>query len=89
LTHSSYRAHTSPLFKQLGLMKSKDIFTDEIAKKMYSYNKNPEINSNKPILELNESHQHNTRLAARNNYFIPRKKAESGKNAFYIGSKIW
>jgi len=43
ITTHSYTAHTNPLFQKLNFLKLKDICTLEIAKKMYSYQINPDI----------------------------------------------
>ena len=61
ITHSKYYAHTDPLFKELGLLKVKDLFAISQLKLYYTY-----INGNLPryfqSISFNvNSHRYNTR----------------------------
>ena len=91
ITSSPFRAHTTPLYKQLNILKLNDIFKLEIAKNMFHYNKksNKETTEHPQITTIKQLHHHNTRLSSRNNYFLPRKRTETGKQSLaFIGPKV-
>lgn len=48
------------------------------------------LNEYQTIINITQIHHYKTRLAAKQNYFQPRKKTELGKKTLsYIGPKIW
>jgi len=57
---------------------------------MYCNQTNPDIHSTNPILKLAQIQLHNSRLASKINYALPKKITEFGKQTFaYIGPLIW
>ena len=53
---------------------------------MFCFNKSSSKNESQTIISINQKHK----LAAKQNYFQPRKRTELGKKTFsYIGRKIW
>ena len=92
MTSSPFRAHTAPLYKQLNILKLNDIFKLEMAKIMFHYNQklNIETTKHSQITTIKQLHHHNTRLSTRNNYFLPHKRTETGKQSLtFIGPKVW
>ena len=80
-------SHTNPLFQKLNFLKLKDIVKLEIAKTMFCFNKSSAIES-QTIISITQKY-YKTRLAAKQNYFQPRKRTKLGKKTFsYIGPKI-
>ena len=83
-------SHTNLLFQKLNFLKIKDIVKLEIAKTMFCFNKSSTKNKSQTIVSITQKHHYETRLAAKQNYFQPRKRTELGKTTFsYIGPKIW
>ena len=90
ITKSPYKAHTTPLFKKLNMLKINDICKLEIAKKMFCLNINPDQRLTQNIKGINETHHYNTRHSSKQNDFLPRKRTEASKKSIsFIGSKIW
>ena len=46
ITNSSFRRHTTPIFKELNLLKINDVLKLKIAEKMRKYKINPHLYSN-------------------------------------------
>ena len=83
-------SHTNHLFQKLNFLKLKDIVKLEIAKTMFCFNKSYGKNEFQTIISITQKQRYKTRLAAKQNYFQPRKRTELGKKTFsYIGPKIW
>ena len=84
-------SQTNSLFQKVVFLKLKDIVKLEIAKTMFCFNKSSAKNKSQTIISRTQKH-HNTRktrLAAKQNYFQPRKRTELGeKTFFYNGPKI-
>ena len=92
ITDSPYRAHTAPIYKELNILTINDICKLEVAKKMYCFHHQPSLEKNidLPITSIQKTHHYNTRQSSNNDYFLPRKRTESGKKSFsFIGPKIW
>ena len=91
ITFSGFREHTSPLFKQLNLLKFTDIVYLKTAMFLHDYfnGKLPEIFDNF-FSEISNIHQYNTRLASRSTYSLPQIRTNYGKyNIKYKGPQIW
>ena len=59
---------------------------------MFHYNKkfNIETTKHSQITTIKQLHHHKTRFFSRNNYFLPHKRTEKGKQSLtFIGSKVW
>ena len=57
---------------------------------MFCFNKSSAKNEPQTIISITQKHHYKTILAAKQNYFQPRKITELGKKTFsYIGPKIW
>ena len=90
ITNSPFLSHTNPLFQKLNFLKVKNIVKLEIAKIMFCSNKSSAKNESQTIISITQKHHCKTRLAAKQNYFQPRKRTELGKKTFsYIVPKIW
>ena len=64
ITNSQYNAHTAPIFKQLKLLKLKDIYTLNVGKFMFKVTNNQVPNKIKPYFPLNTGiHNYSTRQA--------------------------
>ena len=90
ITNCRFLSHTNhPLFQKLNFLKLKSIAKFEIAKTMFCFNKSSAKNEYHTIISITQKHHYKTRLAAKQNYFQPRKRTELGKKTFsYIGPKI-
>ena len=92
MTSSPFRAHTAPLYKQLHIQNLNDMITLEIAKIVFHYNQKSNIKTTKhsQITTIKQLHHHSTRLSSQNNYFLPRKRTETGKQSLtFISPKVW
>ena len=90
ITNCPFLSHTNPLFQKLNFLKLKDIVKLEIAKTTFCFNKSSAKNESQTIISITQKHHYKTRLAAKQNYFQPRKRTELGKKTFsYIGPEIW
>ena len=80
ITFSSYNEHSSPLFKDLNVVKLSDIITFQLAVFMYKFHNNllppvfdPYFNS------VGMLHNYNTRLSSKMTYVIPKVRTNYGK----------
>ena len=91
ITLSIFKCHITPLYKQLGFLKMKDIYQLEISKLMHKFHNSVLPQSyNSFFQKMSESHTHFTRSAARQTYFIPRVGSSLGKrNLAYQGAVAW
>ena len=88
ITNCPFMSHINTLFQKLNFLKLKSIVKFEIAKTMFCFNKSSAKNEYQTIISITQKH-YKTRLAAKQNYFQPRKRTELGKKTFsYIGPKI-
>ena len=91
ITFSSFSDHTSPLFKDLNVIKLFDEVTFHIAVFMYKF-KNQLLPSNFDVFftSVKETHNYNTRLSSRMTYALPITRTNYGIfNIRYQGAKIW
>ena len=91
ITFSPFSEHTNPLFKQLNLLKFTDIVNLHTALFMYQYHskKLPKVFDNF-FHPTSKTHQHNTRHAAKNSYYLPKIRTNYGKfNIRFTGPKVW
>ena len=91
ITFSSFSDHTSPLFKDLNVIKLFDEVTFHIAVFMYKF-KNRLLPSNFDVFftSVKESHNYNTRLSSRMTHALPITRTSYGiSNIRYQGAKIW
>ena len=84
ITNSLFLSHTYPLFQKLNFLKLKDIVKLEIAKTKFCFNKSSTKNEFQTIISITQKHHYKTRLAAKQNYFQPRKRTVLGKKTFFI-----
>ena len=57
---------------------------------MFCFNKSLAKNVSQTIINITQKYHYKIRLAAKQNYFQPRKRTELGKKTFsYIGPKLW
>ena len=91
ITFSSFSEHTSPLFKDLNVIKLFDEVTFHIAVFMYKF-KNQLLPSNFDVFftSVKETHSYNTRFSSRMTYALPKTRTNYGIfNIRYQGAKIW
>ena len=88
LSSSNYLAHTSPLFKNLEILKLNDIYKFKVMEHMYKtlvLNKYPLLKST--ILQSQINHNYNTR---NNKYSIPHIRIEKCRRSLlYQGLNLW
>ena len=82
------RTESTPLFRNLELLKLDDIYKFQMGKMMHKI-KNITVGENK-LTMVNEIHNHNTRQSAANNYFIKPVFSKLGGRCFlFKGPEIW
>ena len=93
ITFSSYNEHSSPLFKDLNVVKLFDIITFQLAVFMYKFHNNllpsvfdPYFNS----VRMLHNNYHNTRLSSKMTYVIPQVRTNYGTFSIrFQGTKVW
>ena len=91
ITFSDFRAHTSPIFKQLSLLKLCDVVELQTALFMYQYNKGilPDLFTDF-FTPVRSKHQYQTRLACKSTFSLPTTRTNYGIfNIRFYGSKVW
>ena len=90
-TFSGFFEHTSPLFKDLNVIKLSDEVTVHIAVFVYKFkNQLLPTNFNVFFTSIKETHNYNTRLSSRLTYALPKTRTNYGIfNIRYQGAKIW
>ena len=92
ITFSDFRAHTSPSFKQLSLLKLCDVVELQTALFMYQYNKGifPDLFTDF-FTPVRSKHQYQTRLlACKSTFSLPTTRTNYGIfNIRSYGSKVW
>ena len=91
ITFSSFFEHSSPLFKDLNVIKLFDEVTVHIAVFMYKF-KNQLLSTNLNVFftSIKETHNDNTRLSSRMTYALPKTRTNYGTfNIRYQGARIW
>lgn len=91
ITFSKYDEHSSPLFKQLDILKITDLLSLHNALLMYDFHycmlPPPFDNFFKPVKNV---HNYNTRLASRNTYYLYQPRTNYGKFSLRSqGPKTW
>ena len=89
ITHSHYLEHTPPLFKEQRMLTLMNIYKLSLAKMFHKiYSKKIEKPSN--LINLNQLHNHNTRLSKANNYHTTFSKSKLGQTTYSTaGLKVW
>ena len=91
MTFANYDSHSSPIFRQLELLKINHLVFIHIALFMQQYYSKqlPETFDNL-FQPFSCKHNYNIRLASKNNYYLPKARTNFGKfNIRYYGVKIW
>ena len=91
ITFPSFFEHTSPLFKDLNVIKLFDKVTVHTAVFMYKF-KNQLLPTNFSVFltSIIETHNYNTRLSSRMTFALPKTRTNYGIfNIRYQGAKIW
>ena len=86
-----FRAHTSPLFKQLNLLKFSDIVNLHTALFMLRYSKgNLPVNFDGFFNPVNSKHPYRSRIASRTTFSLPLIRTNYGMfNIRFFGPKLW
>ena len=91
MTFSDFRAHSSPLFYKLTLLKFQDIIFLNNALFMYNFygDKLPSVFKDF-FISIDKIHHYNTRLVIKKSYYLPKIRTNYGKfNIRFVGAKIW
>ena len=91
IAFSDFKAHSSPLFKNLNLLKLPDIIKLYTASFMHQYNKGtlPE-NFNNFFTSVRSKHQYSTRLASKSTFSLPSARTNYGIFSIrFQGPKVW
>ena len=85
LTFSDYDAHSSPLFSKLKLLKFSDLVLIHNALFMYDFHHHrlPSV-FDEFFTMVNRVHQHNTRLASKKAYYLPKIRTNYMANLTYV-----
>ena len=88
---SDFKAHTTPLFYHLKLLKLPDLIYLKNALFMYEYNKGTlPFAFSRFFLPLNSAHQYNTRLAEKKSFYLPKIRTNYSKFKIrFHGVKVW
>jgi len=89
ITNTEYRAHTSPLFVQLCILKLMDIYQLNMLLFMYKYKFNLLPQSCAELVSLTDVNYHRT-LRKNNDFVIPRFHTEWRRNNLAVaGPSLW
>ena len=91
ITFSQYDSPSSPLFKSLQVIKFYDLVTFHIATFVYKFhNQLPPTVFHSFFTKVTNIHKYNTRLAAKQSYYLPFVRTNYGKfNIRFQGPSIW
>ena len=91
ITFSDFKAHSSPLFKNLNLLKLPDIIKLYTASFMHQYNKGTlPKNFNNFFTSVRSKHQYSTRLASKSTFSLPSARTNYGIFSIrFQGPKVW
>ena len=83
--------HSSPLFKNLNLLKFENFVYVTNSLFMYDYYRNVLLDAFTDFfVQVKRKHNYNTRLASKNTYYIPRVRTNYGKFSLrFQGPKVW
>ena len=91
ITFANFDDHSSPIFKGLNFIKLFDLVTLHIAIFMHKFHHHhlPSVFDNF-FIDINRVHNYNTRLAAKQSYYIPKVRTNFGKfNIRFQGPTVW
>ena len=91
ISFSEFRAHTSPLFAHLKILKFSDLIFLNNALLMYDFHENNLPSVFHDFFTPESSvHKYNTRLASKDSYYISKVRTNYGKfNIRFVGAKVW
>ena len=83
--------HSSPLFKNLNLLKLENLIYTTNSLFMYDYYRNVLPDAfNDFFVQIKRKHNYDTRLASKNTYYIPTVRTNYGKFSLrFQGPKVW
>jgi hypothetical protein len=85
ISNSDYHAHTSPIFKELGILKLKDQYDYQMASLLWDLDHDilpPSLSTY--FTKVSDTHTHATRLATSNKYTINKTNTLYGKKSFQL-----
>ena len=90
ISHSGYNEHSSPIFKDLNILKLKDQYDYQLASLLWDLDHDTLPASLVTYFsKINKTHTHETRQATSNKYRVNRANTLYGKNSFQIqGSEL-
>ena len=91
ITFSSYRDHSTPLFKLTNILKLTDLIYFQTAIFMYKFHHRmlPSLFDNY-FTEISKTHNYSTRLSQKKSYCLPKIRTNYGiYNIRYQGPKVW
>ena len=90
ITFSDFKAHSSPLFKNLNLLKLPDIIKLSTASFMHQYNKGTLPENFNFFTSVRSKHQYSTRLASKSTFSLPSARTNYGIFSIrFQGPKVW
>ena len=91
ITFSPYDEHSTPLFRNLNILRLHDLVEYCIAVFMYKFKNDMLLYTFKHFLiPVNQVHKYNTRSATKDNYLLPKVRTNYGKfNIRFSGPVIW
>jgi hypothetical protein len=91
MTFSNFDEHSSPLFKQLKIVKLYDLVTLHNVVFMYKFHNNLLPNAFDTFFtRVSETHNYNTRLSSKISYSLPKVRTNYGIfNIRFQGPKLW
>ena len=91
ITFSNFQAHTTPLFKNLGILKLLDIVNLYTALLLHQFHNGILPNQFNDFFVLVRNHHHyNTRLASKTSFTLPTPRTNYGLfNVRFCGPKLW
>ena len=91
ITFSGFRAHTSPLYKQLGILKLTDLVIFHNALFMHDFHSKKLPSAfNDFFTMVRDRHDYNTRFAAKQSFCIPNVRTNYGKFSLrFQGPMAW
>ena len=91
VSFASYDEHSSPIFRNLNLLKLQNLIHVTILLFMFDYHCNtlPDVFHNF-FTQVKSKHNYNTRLATRDTYYISKIRTNYGKFSLrFQGPKLW
>ena len=89
ICHRPARSHTNELFLKHELLKLGDIYKLQLGKLMHRHRHEHDVGQY-CLVNISDIHTHNTRMSANNNFHLPQRRINLGREAFaYAGPKLW